>query len=116
MPRGDADQKARQRARNGTKTGSSGIRKVAGDIRRVEFSEIEDVATHVCDISALFQSGMLMANRSVSGVIVAPKEFAHEMTDVSLASQGQALFVRFYVVPMDAMLPDPDDDLEDDDE
>ena len=119
MPRGDAQQKARQRARNkeagqpGTRGGSSGVSLTASKLERVEFEDIMHLAEHVVDITALFQSGQLMANRSVSGVIVAPKEFAHDMTEVSLQSQGQALFVRFYVVPMDAVLPDLDDEEDD---
>jgi|688.fasta_scaffold07540_22 hypothetical protein len=110
MPRGDASQKARQRARNGTSQGSSLITQVAAGMRRREFDEIADVAEHVADLQAVFQSGQIMANRAVTGTLVASKEWAHEMIDAALASQGRAVYVRFYVVPLRALVEDDDDD------
>lgn len=113
MPRGDAHQKARQRARNDTGSGSSGIRAVAAGMQRKEWADVEDIVEHVCDVQGIFQSGQIMANRSVSGTIVSPKEFAHEMLDAAMASQGRAVYVRFYVVPLSTFTDEPDDMTED---
>jgi hypothetical protein len=113
MPRGDAAQKARQRARNGSSAGSSMISRFAEQMERKEFDEIEHLAEHVGDIQALFQSGQIMANRAVTGTLVAQKEWAHEMVDFAIASQGHAVYVRLYVVPLSAVMPEPD--VEDDD-
>jgi hypothetical protein len=104
MPRGDAAQKARQRARNGTGAGSSMISTIADQMQRIEWEDIEDVAEHVVDMQALFQSGQIMANRAVTGTLVAQKEWAHEMVDAALASQGHAVYVRFYRVPLSAVM------------
>jgi hypothetical protein len=109
MPRGDASQKARQRARNGTDQGSSLITKVAANMHRREFADIEHVAEHVCDLQAVFQSGQIMANRAVTGTLVAGKEWGHEMLDAAMASQGRAVYVRFYVVPLNAVVEDEDE-------
>ena len=116
--RGDTTaQRQRQRARNKgtglTSThGSSGISAVAGRLDRIEFDRIADVAVHVADLQALFQSGQILANRAVTGTLVAGPEWAHEMLEAALASQGKAVYVRFYVVPLDAVLPDPEGDLD----
>lgn len=116
MPRGDAAAKARQRERNGSSgrgnSGSSGIAKRTAAMNRMEWEDVEHLVEHVCDIQGIFQSGTIMANRQVSGTIVSPKEFAHEMLDAAMASQGRAVFVRFYVVPLSAF-DDPDDVVED---
>jgi hypothetical protein len=107
---GSAANKARQRARNASASGSSGISTVAGRMLRKEFSEVEQVAEHVGDLQALFQSGQIMANRAVTGTLVAQKEWAHEMLECALASQGRAVYIRFYVVPLGAVLEMDDDD------
>ena len=110
MPRGDAAQKQRQRARNGTAAGSSMVTKTAASMARREFDEISEVAQHVCDLQAVFQSGQIMANRAVTGTLVASKEWAHEMLNAALASQGRAVYVRFYVVPLNVVVDDDDDE------
>lgn len=120
MPGRGAENKARQRERNTpmrdaagkplTRGGSSGVSILAAGMRRKEFAEIEHVAEHVADLQALFSSGQIMANRAVTGTLVAQKEWAHEMLDAALASQGRAVYVRFYVVPLSAVLPDPEED------
>jgi predicted RNA polymerase sigma factor len=110
MARGDAAQKARQRARNGTDAGSSMISKRAAGMHRVDWADVEDVAEHVTDLQAIFQSGQIMANRAVTGTLVAGKEWGHEMLDAAMASQGMAVYVRFYVVPMSAVLDEPEEE------
>ena len=114
MPRGDAASKARQRARNGTKSGSSGVSALSGSMQRREFAEIEKYAEHVTDLQAVFQSGQIMANRAVTGTLVASKEWGHEMLDAAMASQGKAVYVRFYVVPLHVVMADEDDEIGDD--
>jgi hypothetical protein len=114
LPRGDAEAKARQRARNGTKSGSSGVSANAAGLQRREFADIEKYAEHVVDLQALFQSGQIMANRAVTGTLVASKEWGHEMLDAAMASQGKAVYVRFYVVPLNVVLEDQDDEIGED--
>jgi hypothetical protein len=117
VPKGDAEAKRRQRARNKQTghqaAGSSMVTAIADSMMRVEFDEIEDIAEHVVDLQALFQSGQIMANRSITGTLVASKEWAHEMVDAALASQGHAVFVRIYRIPLDAVLPEPEMDSDD---
>ena len=107
MPKGDAQQKARQRERNaasGTRAGSSGITKdVAAMQASLDWDEIEDAVEHVGDLMGKFQSGQIMANRTLTGTIVAPPEFGYAMLDISNASQGRALILRAYTVPLSAV-------------
>jgi hypothetical protein len=78
-------------------------------MHRREFADIEGFAEHVCDIQAVFQSGQIMANRAVTGTLVAGKEWGHEMLDAAMASQGRACYVRFYVVPLSSVLDTEDE-------
>ena len=113
MAQGDAEHKARQRARNaaaGTRGGSSGAQMLAATMLRREFSEVEDLVEHVGDLQCLYQSGQIMANRALTATLVAQKEWAHELLDVALATQGRALYCRFYTVPLNAVLPQEDED------
>jgi hypothetical protein len=112
MARGDAGQKARQRARNGggRAGNTSGTTDLASSMVRREFSEIEDLVEHVGDLQCLYQSGQIMANRALTATLVAQKEWAHELLDVALATQGRALYCRFYTVPLNAVLPDDEDE------
>ncbi len=112
MAKGDAQQKAAQRARNGgsTRSGTSGTQALAAHMERREFADIEDQVDHIGDLQCLYQSGILMANRSLSATIVVQKEWAHELMDIALQSQGLALYCRFYTVPLSAVLPDDEAD------
>lgn len=77
---------------------------------RREFSEVEDLVEHVGDLQCLYQSGQIMANRALTATLVAQKEWAHDLLSVALATQGMALYCRFYVVPLDAVLPKDEGD------
>jgi hypothetical protein len=110
MPRGDAEQKRRQRARNGTDAGSSGVTKVAGAMTRKSWEDVEDIAEHIGDLQVLVSAGQLLANRGATATLVASREWAHEMVDVHLGSQGKAVFARFYAVPLSAVLDREDPD------
>jgi hypothetical protein len=112
MAQGDAAHKGRQRARNagGNRSGTSGIHMFAEHMERREFADIEHLTEHVGDLQCLYQSGQIMANRALTATLVAQKEWAHELLDVALATQGRALYCRFYVVPLNAVMPQEEDE------
>lgn len=113
MPRGDAAQKARQRARNAATTGksggSSGIQLLAGSLPRKEWDEIEDIAEHITTFQCVVQSGQMMANRALTMTLVASKEWSPEMLRAVMETHHLATYIQVYVVPISSLMDDDED-------
>lgn len=116
MPPGDAAAKARQRARNGTRSGSSGAGGLVERMQRRTFDEIEDraqdgpfFAGHIVDMRVL-------ANRTVSLSIIVPTAYIHEVGDLVVESAAMFAFFRSSLIPRRAFLADDSEDEDEDDE
>lgn len=110
MPRGDATQKARQRARNGTASGSSGITSRATRLGRIDIDSIGDKLEPVADVIGLVESGRIYANGAIAMTVQTSPEWGHDLLDITHAARGRALVLRAFVVPIGVVLDEDEDD------
>lgn len=102
-----AAEKARQRARNGTRSGSA-LEQVQNLMRMdcKTWEEIEDDVIHLADFAGLVQQQSSTMNGGITITIAAPIGYGHAAYDVATLGRAGAVFFRAYMVPMDAMFMD----------
>lgn len=87
---------------------TTGLAAVVQLMQKRSFAEVEEHATHICDIAGYINDVRQTMNRTLTMTIVVPNEYGHEVLDAHNASSlGFAMF-RLYVVPR-GDFEDPDD-------
>lgn len=102
-----AAERARGRARNGTRSGSA-LEQVKNLMRMdcKTWEDIEGDVIHLADFAGLIQQTSTTMNGGVVITVAAPLGYAHAALDVSTLGRAGAVFFRAYMVPMDAMFMD----------
>lgn len=103
-----AEGKARQRARNGGKTGtnsgSSGAALAIKELPRKTWEEIEDEVHHVCDIAGKISHSQVGASGYLVSTLNSPLEYAHDLLDAHLRCRDGLVYIRIYHVPLEGYL------------
>lgn len=100
----DKDFKKEQRARNGTRSGSSGAGKKVSGLPKVEWSEIEETVDHVTDITGKISHSQVGASGLMSVTLQIPLEYAHNALSAHLASRDALVYIRVYGVSFEKFL------------
>lgn len=113
-----AEGKRRQRARNGTRSGSSGASFTVANIVKPDFAELEerlgdgilDGPEFVGEITDV----RMMANRAMVITMVIPREFAQEALAAGQDSAAMFTWLSVRYVPRHLLLPPPPEDEDED--
>lgn len=103
--KGDAAaQKAGNRARSGTRSGSSMIATHVARMPALDWADIEGEAEHIADIAAKMSHVQSGAQGWLTTTLNVPLEYAHDLLDIQQNARDGMIYVRVFHVSFDSYL------------